>query len=146
MPKAKTDGFKPWEAADVEKFYASHPEGSQARLARDMLLFTGPRRSDIFQIGPQHIKGDVIEYRVGKNDEWVYIPMHPDLKAVLEVTKTDHLAYLVTPVHGRPFRSAAAFGNWFGDMCAEAEVEGRAHGLGKRLPSCWQKAAIATAN
>ncbi|MBX4870626.1 tyrosine-type recombinase/integrase [Rhizobium bangladeshense] len=133
MPKAKTDGFKPWEAADVEKFYATHPEGSQARLAMDMLLFTGLRRSDIFRIGPQHIKGDVIEYRAGKNDEWVYIPMHPDLKAVLEATKTDHLAYLVTPVHGRPFKSAAAFGNWFGDMCAEAGVEGRAHGLRKTL-------------
>ncbi|MGO7202478.1 hypothetical protein ACCT30_14330 [Rhizobium ruizarguesonis] len=59
--------------------------------------------------------------------------MHPDLKTVREATKTEHLAYLVTPVHGRPFKSAAAFGNWFGDMCAEAGVEGRAHGLRKTL-------------
>ncbi|NKL00639.1 tyrosine-type recombinase/integrase [Rhizobium leguminosarum bv. viciae] len=133
MPKAKTDGFKPWDAADVEKFYATHPEGSQARLAMDMLLFTGLRRSDIFRIGPQHVKGDVIENRAGENDEWVYIPMHPDLKSVLEATATKHLPYLLTPVHGRPFKSAAAFGNWFGEMCTEAGVEGRAHGLRKTL-------------
>ena len=133
MPKAKTEGFKPWEAADVEKFYATHPEGSQERLAMDMLPFTGLRRSDIFQIGPQHVKDNIIEYRAGKNGEWVYIPVHPDLRAILDAVKTEHLAYLVTPVHGRPFNSAAAFGNWFGQMCAEAGVDGRAHGLRKTL-------------
>ena len=133
MPKAKTEGFKPWEAADVEKFYATHPEGSQARLAMDMLLFTGLRRSDIFQIGPQHVKDNIIEYRAGKNDEWVYIPIHPDLRAILDAVKKEHLAYLVTPVHGRPFKSAAAFGNWFGQMCAETGVDGRAHDLRKTL-------------
>ncbi len=39
----------------------------------------------------------------------------------------------VTAVHGRPFKSAASFGNWFGEVCAEAGIDGRAHGLRKTL-------------
>lgn len=47
--------------------------------------------------------------------------------------KTGHLAYLVTPVHGRPFKSKESFGNWFGKMCAEAGVQSRAHGIRKTV-------------
>ncbi len=43
------------------------------------------------------------------------------------------MAYLVTPVHGRPFKSGAAFGNWFANVCTEAGVDGRVHGLRKTL-------------
>ncbi len=132
-PKPKTQGFKPWTGDDITAFYAKHPEGSQARLAMDLLLFTGLRRSDIFKIGPQHVRDGIIEYRATKNSEMTYSPIHPTLKVILDSHQTTHLAYLVTPVHGRPFKSAAAFGNWFGDMCVEAGVGGRAHGLRKTL-------------
>ncbi|CDM57632.1 iphage-related integrase/recombinase [Rhizobium favelukesii] len=132
-PKAKTEGHKPWTMADLERFYEKHKEGSQARLAMDMLLFTGLRRSDIYRIGPQHIRDGVIEYRASKNEEMTYSPVHTTLREILENHQTTHMAYLVTPVHGRPFKSAAAFGNWFGDVCDEANVDGRAHGLRKTL-------------
>ncbi|WP_083199666.1 tyrosine-type recombinase/integrase [Rhizobium sp. AC44/96] len=132
-PKAKTEGFKAWTAEDLENFYAKHVEGSQARLAMDLLLFTGLRRSDIYRIGPQHIRDGIIEYRASKNEEMTYSPVHPTLATILEAHQTTHMAYLITPVHGRPFKSAAAFGNWFGDVCAEAGVDGRAHGLRKTL-------------
>lgn len=132
-PKAKTQGFKPWTAADIEAFYAKHPEGSKARLAMDLLLFTGLRRSDVYRIGPQHIKNGIIEFRASKNAQMTYSPVHPNLKVVLSNHQTTHLAFLLTPVHGRPFKSAAAFGNWFGDVCVEAGVGGRAHGLRKTL-------------
>lgn len=132
-PSPKTDGFKPWEPQDIVKFYDRHLEGSQARLAMDMLLLTGFRRSDIFRIGPQHIKDGMIEFRAEKNDEMVFVPLHPTLRTALENASTKHLAYLVTPTHGRPFKSAASFGNWFGKVCGEANVDGRAHGLRKTL-------------
>ncbi|WP_244481466.1 tyrosine-type recombinase/integrase [Rhizobium sp. Root1203] len=132
-PKAKSQGFPPWTVTDIENFYEKHEEGTQARLAMDLLLFTGLRRSDVFRIGPQHIRDGIIEYRASKNEEMTYSPIHPTLKAILENHQTTHLAYLVTPVHGRPFKSAAAFGNWFGEVCAEAGVGGRAHGLRKTL-------------
>ncbi|MDO6965818.1 tyrosine-type recombinase/integrase [Rhizobium alvei] len=132
-PKVKTDGHKPWSEEDIIAFYRKHPAGSQARLAMELLMFTGLRRSDVYRIGPQHIRGDVIEYRATKNGEDLYIALHPILKASLAAVKTGHMAYLVTPIHGRPFKSAASFGNWFGEMCREAGVSVRAHGIRKSV-------------
>jgi integrase len=99
----------------------------------DLLLFTGLRRSDIFKIGPQHVRDGIIEFRATKNSEPLFVPVHPALQKILDQVKTTHLAYLVTPMHKRPFKSAASFGNWFGDVCKEAHVDGRAHGLRKTL-------------
>lgn len=132
-PKVKSAGFKPWDEADVVAYYRTHEAGSQARLAIELLLFTGLRRSDVWKIGPQHIRNDVIELKAEKNDAPLYIPLHPILKASLERVNTGHLAYLVTPVHGRPFKSKESFGNWFGKMCAKAGVTSRAHGIRKTV-------------
>jgi integrase len=132
-PKAKSEGHTPWTEEDVIAFYKQHPAGSQARLAMEILLFTGLRRSDAYLIGPQHVRDDVIEFRATKNDEQLFIALHPILKASLARVRPGHMAYLVTPVQGQPFRSAASFGNWFGKVCREAGVAGRAHGIRKSL-------------
>lgn len=132
-PKTKTDGFKPWSEEDVIAFYRAHPEGSQARRALEMILFTGLRRSDVWRIGPQHIRDDVIELKASKNGAALTVPLHPVLKKSLASVKTGHLAYLVTPKHGRPFKSKESFGNWFGKMCVEAGVASRAHGIRKTV-------------
>jgi integrase len=75
----------------------------------------------------------VIELKAEKNEAPLFIPLHPILKTSLDRSKTGHLAYLVTPVHGRPFKSKESFGNWFGKMCAEAGVQSRAHGIRKTV-------------
>jgi integrase len=93
----------------------------------DLLLFTGLRRSDVYKIGPQHIRDGVIEYRASKNEEMTYSPVHPTLAMILESHQRTHMAYLVTPVHRRPL------GNRFANVCTEAGVDGRAHGLRKTL-------------
>lgn len=132
-PKVKTDGHKPWTDEDIFAFYAHHQPGSQARFAMDLLLYTGLRRSDIYRLGPQHVRDGMIEFRAQKNQEMLYIPIHPNLQQSVDAAPNGHLAYLLTPVHGRPFRSEASFGNWFGKVCAEANVDARAHGLRKKL-------------
>lgn len=132
-PKSKTAGHKPWTEEDVIAFYQVHGPGTQARLAIEMILFTGLRRGDVWRIGPQHIRNDVLELKAEKNGEQLYIPLHPILKASLERVTTGHLAYLVTPKHGRPFKSKESFGNWFGKVCREAHVPSRAHGIRKTV-------------
>lgn len=132
-PKTKTEGFKPWAPEDVVAFYKKHEAGSQARLAIEMILFTGLRRGDVWKIGPQHIRNDVIEIKAEKNQAALFIPLHPILKEAFERVNTGHLAYLVTPIHRRPFKSKESFGNWFGEMCAEAGVASRAHGIRKTV-------------
>lgn len=132
-PKAKSTGHKPWSDEDIFAFYSVHGAGTQARLAMDLMLFTGLRRSDVYRLGPQHIKDGMIEFRAQKNGETLYIPVHPNLKPSIASAPRIHMAFLLTPVHGRPFRSAASFGNWFGEICGEAGVDARAHGLRKKL-------------
>lgn len=132
-PKVKSTGFVPWTEQDVINFYRHHGPGTPARLAMEMMLFTGLRRSDVYRLGPQHIKNGIIEFRAEKNGAELFIPLHPILAETLSKTKTGHLAFIVTPIHGRPFKSAAAFGNWFGDVCKKAGLEVRAHGLRKSI-------------
>lgn len=132
-PKAKSDGHIPWTEEDVIAFYRKHGPGTQARLALEIMMFTGLRRCDAYRVGPQHINNGVLEIRAQKNGQELFIPLEPILESALERVKTGHLAYLVTPKHGRPFKSEASFGNWFGKVCAEAGVPGRAHGVRKQM-------------
>jgi integrase len=46
------------------------------------------------------------------------IPVHPELRRVIDATPSKHLTFLVTEL-GAPF-TAAGFGNWFRDRCQEA--------------------------
>lgn len=132
-PKAKVIGHTPWTYEDVAKFYEKHTLGSMARLAMDLLLFTGLRRSDVYRLGPQHIRDGVIEFRAKKNDEPLFIPVHPILQKSIDACSISHMAFLITPKQGRPFKSEASFGNWFAEVCDEAGVSARAHGLRKLL-------------
>lgn len=129
-PDAQTQGFTPWSDDDVARFYRHWPVGSKQRLAMDLMLFTGLRRGDAIQIGRQHVRDNVIEYRAGKNGAALFIPIYPPLAASIAAAPTGDLTFLVTG-QGRPF-TAAGFGNWFGDACRDAGLSVRAHGLRKR--------------
>ena len=132
-PKVKTDGYRPWTEDDIIAFYRKHPAGSQERLAIEIFMFTGMRRQDVYLLGPQHVRNDIIEFRAAKNGAELFIALHPILKTSLATVKTGHMAFIVTTVNGRPFKSAASFGNWFGEACREAGVPGRAHGIRKSM-------------
>lgn len=129
-PRARVKGHKTWAIEDLDAFCARHPLGTKAHLAVSLLLFTGVRRGDVIRIGRQHIRAGVIEYTTGKTEADLFIPVHPPLAASIEAAPTGDMIFLTTE-HGRPFRSAASFGNWFRDRCVEAGVDGRAHGLRK---------------
>ena len=47
------DGIPAWSEADAARYEARHPIGTKARLAFDLLLYTGVRRSDAVRLGPQ---------------------------------------------------------------------------------------------
>jgi integrase len=58
------------------------------------------------------------------------IPVHPELRQIIDATPSKHLTLLVTEL-GAPF-TAAGFGNWFRDRCNEAGLKHCAfHGLRK---------------
>lgn len=130
-PKVRTTGFVPWTDQHILDFCKVYPVGTRERLALDIFLFTGLRRQDAPVVGPQHIRDGVIEYRAHKNAEMLFIPVPLPLAHSIDVTDTGDLAFLTTE-HGRPFKSSASFGNWFGKVCAAAGLDVRAHGLRKK--------------
>jgi integrase len=129
--RVKSDGFHSWTDAEIAKFEAHHGVGSRPRLALALLLYTGQRRSDVVTMGKQHVDGNgTIHVRQIKTGAALAIPVHADLKAIIDATPSEHLTFLTTQF-GRPF-TAAGFGNWFRDQCNDAGLPHcSAHGLRK---------------
>jgi integrase len=129
--KIKTTGYATWTEDDITRFETKHPSGTRARLALALLLYTGQRRSDVVRLGRQHIRGGVIYVRQQKTAAELAIPIHAQLRAVLDATPSDHLTFLTTAA-GKPF-TAPGFTNWFREKCKEAEIPKglSAHGLRK---------------
>lgn len=132
--KSSGDGFHTWTADEVRQYRARHPLGTKARLALDLLLYTGVRRSDVVRLGPQMVKDGWLHFTEEKdgerNPKQRAIPILPELTASIAATPSGNLAFLVT-AFGRTF-TANGFGNWFRDRCDEADLKHcTAHGLRK---------------
>lgn len=130
-PRAKTDGFHTWTAAEMAKFEAHWPIGTRERLAYDILAWTGLRRGDACRLGPQHVSGGLISIKTAKTGTVVEVEILPPLAESIAATPTGADAFVVTH-YGKP-RTKDAFGMWFLTACKAAGVPGRAHGLRKAL-------------
>ncbi len=99
-----------------------------------LLLYTGQRRSDVIPMGWQHIRDGAIAVRQRKTGKPLLIPIHPDLKAVLDATPRDQMSFLVTRF-GQPF-SPVGFTNWFKAACRKSGLPARASVHGLRKAAC----------
>jgi integrase len=125
----KSDGFEPWVAEDVHKFCAHWKEGTVQRLAFELLLCSGLRRSDIVKAGRQHLTGSTFTMRTQKTGAEITVDFSDRLVKLIEKTKTGDLAFIVGE-NGRPF-AVESFGNWFRKHCTAAGVNKSAHGVRK---------------
>jgi integrase len=116
--KVRSSGFHSGTEEEITKFEAKHQIGTRARLALALLLFTAQRRSDVIRMGRQHVRDGVLTIRQQKTGMVVDIPLHPELKEILDATVNDNLTFLVI-ASGKPF-SPAGFTNWFRECCDAA--------------------------
>jgi integrase len=128
------DGIRAWSEADAARYEARHPIGTKARLAFDLLLYTGVRRSDVVRLGRQMERDGKLVFNETKGSARIVkaheLPILPPLRQSIDATQIGHLVYLVT-AFGQP-HSVKAFGNWFKKRCREAGLEDlSAHGLRK---------------
>lgn len=123
-----------WANLEAAKaaFEARWPLGTMQRLAYEIILCTGLRRGDVHKFGRQHVKGGTYTVRTSKTGMVVESMMAPRLAQAIATTRTGDMCFLVSDT-GRPFASKASFGNWFGDACRAAGVEGSAHGIRKAI-------------
>ncbi len=125
----KSDGFPAWTIDDVEAFRACHDVGTKARLALELLLLTGLRRSDIVRVGRQHLRDDVLTIRTAKTGATVTIRLPDWLRELIAISPTGDMHFLVTE-RGASF-SEKRFGDWFRARCRETGLLKSAHGLRK---------------
>jgi integrase len=132
-PKSKT-GFHRWAEDEIAQFESHHLIGTKPRLALALGLFFGQARADVVRMGEQHIRNEVLlwvrQKTEGSTALELAIPVHPELRTIIDATPSGHLTFLVTEF-GRPF-TAAGFGNWFRERCDAAGLPHCSfHGLRK---------------
>jgi integrase len=133
--KTQSDGYHTWTPEEVKKFEARWDLGTPARLAFDLLLYTGQRRGDVIRMGPQHVTPEgrmlIKQCKTGKKLE---IQIVKPLADSIAAFPRKNLTYVVTE-YGKPFTDNG-FGNRFRKWCDDAGLPHcTAHGLRKALAS-----------
>jgi integrase/recombinase XerD len=145
IPKSK--GHMTWLDSQVEMYREFHKLGTIPRLAIELMLNTAARRHDAHLLGRQHIRDGKLCWRPHKTQrttgKLLKVPILPEFQEALEaMPRTDEVLNFLVNNYGRPFASAAAFGNKFADWCRDAGLQPvlcddgamrnfRAHGLRK---------------
>ena len=133
LAKNKSTGHHTWSEEEIAQYQARHPLGTKARLAMELMLWTGNRRGDAVRLGPQHVRTGRLEFVQEKTGKPMKIAIAPDLAAaIVAMPVSGHLAFLVTD-YGRPF-TPAGFGGRFRSWCDQADLPHcSAHGLRKAI-------------
>lgn len=104
--------------------------GTKERLAFDLLLYMAQRSGDVRNMGWIDVKDGRILVCQEKTSAKLALPIHPRLKASLDLAQIDYPTFIATQ-HGQAY-TAAGFGNWFRGAVQEAGIKDRsAHGLRK---------------
>lgn len=129
----KTEGFHSWTEAEIAQYRAKWALGTKQRLALELMLWTGKRRSDAVALGPQHVVGNELAGRDKKTGKRWTLPIAPQLRQAMDaMPEASHLCFLMSE-RGRAY-SAASFGNVFRDWCDAAGLpQCSAHGLRKAI-------------
>lgn len=113
--RSGSEGFHTWTPDEVRQFEAYQDVGSKVRLALALLLYTGQRRSDVVQLGRQHLRDGWLTFTQTKNRKRkpvaLSLPVVPELRRIIDATPTGHLAFLVSD-RGTPY-TPDSFGNRF---------------------------------
>ena len=132
----KTKGYETWDEGDVKKFRSRWAQDTTQRLAFELMIYTGLRRSDVVRLGWGHIQGDFIVISTKKSQGLVElnIPIHPDFRAILDGIAHDHERLIITQ-HGKP-RSEKSFTNWIIEAARSAGLPPHRSPHGLRKAAC----------
>ena len=129
----RTGGYHTWTEGEIAQYQARHPLGTRARLAMEIILWTGQRRGDARLFGPQHLKRGKLNYQQGKTGKDLWLPAAPQLLEAIEAMQRVGFSTFLVTDFGKPF-SRAGFGNKMREWCDQAGLpQCSAHGLRKAI-------------
>jgi integrase len=131
IKRPKLQRIRSWTETEIETYRTRWPLGSKQRLAFEMFLNTGQRRSDVVRMAWSHITDGKIAIVQQKTGRRLLIPLHRDLVAALEVAPREHVTILTT-AYGKSF-SVDGFSGWLRDAITDAglSLDCQPHGLRK---------------
>jgi len=123
--------FHTWTDAEISAFEARWSVGTTARLAFALLLYTGQRRSDVVRMAWDDVQDGMIQVVQQKTKAKLWVPIHPQLAAILETCSGREGTILQTSF-GKAFTSNG-FGNMMASRIGDAGLQERCvtHGLRK---------------
>lgn len=124
----RKEPYRTWTPDDITRYRNRWPHGTNQRLALELLLYTGARRSDVVKLGAKNVRDGWLAFLTSKTGTPVALPLSTELSRILDTGKLEG-TFLRTP-QGEPY-TAAGFGNRFRQWASAAGVEGSAHGLRK---------------
>lgn len=136
----RTDGHKPWSAAEIAAFRAKWQIGSAERAAFELLLWTAARTIDAVTLSPAMVGSDgVLTYRQGKTSNPAHVPWTCQLPAWARgwESERDLLHRAIAPsetyletTYGKA-RTPKGLSNLISTAAKKAGVQKSAHGLRK---------------
>jgi integrase len=128
--KVEGSGFHTWTEDEITTYQNTHAIGTKARLALDLMLWTGQRGGDARVMGPAQVREKRLQVTQEKTGAVVSLPILAPLAESILATPSGALVFLLSE-HGKPY-SAKGFGNKFRQWCDEAGLpQCSAHGLRK---------------
>jgi integrase len=133
IKQKKDAGWIAWSEADVAAYQARWPVGTMARLALELMLWTGNRKSDALTLGRQHIKDGRFYIRQQKTGKPIVLEIASPLAEAIVAMPPNGAMTFITTEYGKPF-SVKGFGARMRKWCDEAGLHDRtAHGLRKTI-------------
>jgi integrase len=142
--RPKMIGHRAWTDEELAAYETRWPVGTTERLGYALALYTGQRRSDVAPMRWDAINGGGVAVIQEKTDTPLWIPIHPELKIVLDATPQVGETVLTT-AYGKAF-SVYGFGGKMADAIGEADLPDacRLHGLRKSAGRCLAEAGATT--
>jgi integrase len=130
----RSRGFHTWTEEEIAQYRDYHKLGTNARLAMELMLWTGQRRIDAIRLGVTDLRDGRIGLKQSKTGKDMRLPVAPQLlEAIVAMPRQHRDGPFVRGAHGKPLTNAS-FGNWFRKRCDEAGLpQCTAHGLRKAI-------------
>jgi enterobacteria phage integrase len=132
IKRPKIKRIRSWTEDEIGTYRNRWPLGTKQRLAFELFLNTGQRRSDVVRMAWSHITADgkivVVQQKTGRR---LLIPLHRGLLSALAAAQRAHVSILTT-VYGKPF-TVDGFSQWMRDAISDASLslDCQPHGLRK---------------